>query len=230
MFTPTGLLRKKLKTPSFVGVSTTVLTSGNTLTIAKPTTLPGDWMLFFMWGDVSTISSAPSGWTQVQYQTATFEGAGQHAYLWIKRATESEPVSYSWILSSGAGFKLAAILSYRDGYLAQPDTSSASVISAAGSNLHSSAALTTSYLQGRLVYAWCLNRDSTTTVAVNAGPASMASRALITGTGYGRADLGLAIYDEAQDAAGSSGPKLLTTTTGDVRSIGLRCALRAVGT
>lgn len=68
------------------------------LTITKPTgTAEGDWLIALIGIRNSTISSAPSGWTQVT--TGTVSNIGEAA-TYKKKATGSEPSDYTWSFSS----------------------------------------------------------------------------------------------------------------------------------
>jgi len=93
-------------------------TTGTSAQINKPTgTAQDDFMIALLVStiasdtDGSTMSSAPSGWTN-EYDYIQSATSGQHVYIYWKVAGASEPSSYTWTWTSSCGW-VAQITTFR---------------------------------------------------------------------------------------------------------------------
>lgn len=221
--------------PVYLSQNSAIVGSGNSsMLITKPSGVAsGDYLLWFFWHNVQLAITPPAGWTANTEIDQTFETSSHRAAFHSLIAGGSEPADYTWNFAGGAGGKQGVILAYRPAHATQPDVSGVSnpMDGGAAQASHQHADMTTLYPNSMAVYAWMLNRQSTLALGgISTGPSGMTQRYFADLSGVAAGDQGMAVYEELRPTAGAIGTKTLTTTNSDVRALGIRMAVRALGT
>ena len=202
--------------PTFVSASPAYEnTSGATsLTMTKPSgVVAGNLMLaqVVVRGDSMTVT-APVGWNLVRFQGSGFTGISTG--VWQRRATSSEPTTYTWTFPATAA--IGGILAYRDVYAAAPVNVSGTATFGNGSPNLEAPSVTTTSQNTTLVAFWSGDAAGTLTV-----PASMTKRHEASST-WGQ--LRSAVAGQPIAAAGATGVRTASANTG-IKGIGQTVAL-----
>jgi chitodextrinase len=208
--TATGIQRQ--------GMSTLVnATSTTSHTITKPASAAaGQVCVASLALNGSTVSAAPAGWTQFAASTSI---ANPHLYGYYHVMGTSEPASYTWT-TAGSVASGGGISCYSGVNTTTPlDTTASVAASAVAASTGTVSGVTTTTAGAMLVGAIAIN-SSNTTIAIT-GPSGMAE---VYDVGGKRTELD----DALQAAAGSSGSKSWTWSSGSAREwAGWLVALRA---
>ncbi|MET3708990.1 Ig-like domain-containing protein [Arthrobacter sp. UYEF6] len=200
------------------GMSTLVNTTSTTShTITKPASAAaGQVCVASLALNGSTVSAAPTGWTQFAAITSI---ANPHLYGYYHVMGSSEPASYTWT-TAGSVASGGGISCYSGVNTTTPlDTTASVAASATAASTGSVPGVTTTTAGAMLVGAVAIN-SSNTTIAI-AGPSDMAE---VYDLGGKRTELD----DGLQATAGSSGSKSWVWSSGSLREwAGWLVALRA---
>ncbi|WP_310163321.1 Ig-like domain-containing protein [Arthrobacter sp. BE255] len=200
------------------GMSTLVNTTATTShTISKPASAgAGQVCVASLALNGSTVSAAPTGWTQFAAITSI---SNPHLYGYYHVMGASEPASYTWT-TAGSVASGGGISCYSGVNTTTPlDTTASVAASAVAASTGSVAGVTTTTAGAMLVGAIAINSSNTTIVI--AGPSDMAE---VYDLGGKRTELD----DGLQAAAGSSGSKSWVWSSGSAREwAGWLVALRA---
>ncbi|MET3204895.1 UNVERIFIED_ORG: hypothetical protein ABIB21_001689 [Arthrobacter sp. UYEF13] len=200
------------------GMSTLVNTTSTTShTLTKPASAAaGQVCVASLALNGSTVSAAPTGWTQFAAITSI---ANPHLYGYYHVMGSSEPASYTWT-TAGSVASGGGISCYSGVNTTTPlDTTASVAASATAASTGSVPGVTTTTAGAMLVGAIAIN-SSNTTIAI-AGPSDMAE---VYDLGGKRTELD----DGLQATAGSSGSKSWVWSSGSLREwAGWLVALRA---
>ncbi|MEW9871925.1 fibronectin type III domain-containing protein [Arthrobacter sp. HS15c] len=200
------------------GMSTVVNTTSTTShTITKPASAAaGQVCVASLALNGSTVSAAPTGWTQFAGITSI---SNPHLYGYYHVMGASEPASYTWT-TAGSVASGGGISCYSGVNTTTPlDTAASVAASATAATTGSVSGVTTTTAGAMLVGAIAIN-SSNTTIAI-AAPSDMAE---VYDLGGKRTELD----DGLQAAAGSSGSKSWVWSSGSAREwAGWLVALRA---
>jgi hypothetical protein len=182
---------------SFVDQTSGSSTTNNSTSVARPTTLAGDVLIFYMLTVSSVVVTVPEGWTPVSDTV----NSGQRLFLASKIATGSEPTSYTFT-TTGTSFRSWWCASYRGA-----TTVTAGALATGTWGPSSAVAPQISMpSQGILIAALC-NVAGGSNQSVSTPPTGMDSRIVLTNTVYC-----LSTYDKLDQAAGATGTRTAVWT------------------
>jgi hypothetical protein len=203
--------------------------AGGSMTIGKPSGVQeGDILLFYYLGDGSTasISSRPSGFNSHVSNSANMDGGPAFKAIDYKVAGASEPANYTWTRGGGSADSIYVLIAYRPSVAGDPFDPDSSTGAVVGGAIHNSSGLVTTLPQTRIVNSWMANRTGGTgALTISSPPAGNTQRALLDGSGIGRADLNIALYDEPKINEGAALSRQLTwdlSADGFVTSTGIQ--------
>lgn len=218
---PIGFARKKASPVlHYVSHAASALFAGFNLSmvISKPAgVVEGDFLLFyFLHAATPTIVSGNSEFTMDVNQVTS----GHRVAAGYRVATGSEPVDYSWTMSTGNGAMRGVIVAYRPPLNTYGiGTASAGVISTS-SSAHPMGSIHV-VDKSMLAYGYLLDRAGFNALGSVTPPAGMTQRFYGDLSYDGRSDLGIVICDEYLAVGGTTGTRTLTTTANNVDGIGI---------
>lgn len=184
---------------AFVSKGTSAQASSSSVILNKPTTVnTGDCLvaIFMIVSTTATITVVPTGWTLLKSQTGTNDGH----FVYTKKATSSEPSTYTWTVSTGVLW-MGGTMDYSgvDTTTAPFNDGTATSQAPSSSSTHTCLTMTT-LTDGAMV----IGTVASTTILTETPPGTLTERfdaQAELGVGTGECAAG----DEIQTTAGSTG-------------------------
>lgn len=203
--------------PIFRSSAKSTVDGGSSVSVNKPTGVVLNDALYAFIALTSSDSTLtpPSGWAEVITGTAMSAGsqnsltvASPYVKVYAKRATSSEPASYTWGISSGIPDIAAAILAYfdatslTDGAATSADSTSPHAVPVLGSRL----------APGVQLHSWSAWVDSASSLTL-VKPSGVTERVLVDAGAGGGVDARLCIVEAPPHGVGHTTPAREFTAT-----------------